>query len=309
MSIPQGHHYLPQFYLRNFCKNNLLRIYDRELNQYRNQTPKHLALINDYYTIEGPQGEKNTEIEKYFSLLESKTKPILDKIDNDTVLVEEEKEILATFIAFLKTRVPDFEKTINEFTEKSADKINKLLFSSKASAAAFLKDYEEKTGEKLNVSPDGLVEFVQSGEYSLEQKNRGYTLSMMLDVAKRGIKFFLNMDWLFLQAPSKTSFITSDNPFTLIPPTNHNHFYGVGILTPGAKKIIPLTQKTCLVMFDYGQRVGRSEATQNTVRTINLSIASQCDRMIIARDEPLLRRVVKLTNIDKWKKESRVSIS
>lgn len=116
------------------------------------------------------------------------------------------------------------------------------------------------------------------------------------------------MDWVFLYAPDKSSFVTSDNPFVLIPPNNYNPNgpYGVGLITTGVRKVVPLTQRACLVMGDYGQRVMKRAITREDVRKVNLNIAVHCDNLLIARDKPLVEKLVKMTKINEWQAESRV---
>ena len=65
MSIPRAHHYLPQFYLRGFSREDRLWVYDRYKNEYRNQTPKNIAVERDYYTVTDENGGKKTDIEKF----------------------------------------------------------------------------------------------------------------------------------------------------------------------------------------------------------------------------------------------------
>lgn len=310
MPEPKKHHYLPQFYLKKFCRDGLLWVYDREQNEYRQQAPKVTAVRKHYYTTLKPDGAKSTEIEKFFSVIESRTKPIINKIDRRQKITQEEKETIAIFISFLHTRIPDFEKMVNELTTKSMDAVNKKIFSSEKSAAAIMRKVESKTGEKFEISPQDMVNFVRSGEYTLEQSNRGYTLDMMLDMGKNTINFLLNMDWAFAQTSGDNSFITSDNPFTLIPPKDYDPkgFYGYGLTTPGAKKIIPLSKMSCLSIGDYGHSVMGGIIPKEVVRKINISLAIGCDRFIIARDKEILERIVKLTRINQWKKTSRVKV-
>jgi len=51
MSKPKRHHYLPQFYLDKFSRSGSLYIFDRELNEYREQTPTNTAVKSHYYAL------------------------------------------------------------------------------------------------------------------------------------------------------------------------------------------------------------------------------------------------------------------
>ncbi|MFH1562272.1 MAG: hypothetical protein ABIF11_02465 [Nitrospirota bacterium] len=97
----------------------------------------------------------------------------------------------------------------------------------------------------------------------------------------------------------------------LVPPKDYNpeSFWGVGIITLGAKKIIPLSKRTCLVMADYGGGISIKEIDRKGVTSINLTTAINSDRFLIARDKPLLEKIVKLTKVNRWTKKSRVQVS
>lgn len=310
MSEPKRHHYLPEFYLDFFCKNGMLWVYDRQRKEYRQQTSKNTAVQNQYYSAFGPNGKKHTQVEQFLSIIESLAKPVIVKINNEGDLSPQDKEFLAVFVSFLKVRVPDFEKAINEMTEKSLKIQNEFMFSSEENTATTLKNLEVKTGKKIEVSPKDFMEFVLSGQYDITF-SREYSLETMLSIGADLIRFFLNMDWIFLYTPDESSFITSDNPFVLIPPRDYNpkSFYGFGLLTRGTRKVIPLTQRTCLVMGDYGQRLIKRAISREDVRKINLNIAVACDSLLIARDKPLLEKLVKMTKLNERKKESRVKVS
>lgn len=309
MNIPKRHHYLPQFYLRNFTDNKgLLWVFDRGTNEYRQQHPVNTALQNDYYTFRDKDEQKHAEIEELFSSIEGKAKPVIDKLDRGNIITLEEKEILASFISFQKTRVPDFEKTINELSEKGMKKIVQMNLSSKEGAESFIKKYKKDTGKKIEM--EKLIDVARNNEYSIEFQ-REWSLPMILSIGKELSKYFVNMDWVFLQAPQNSSFITCDSPFSLVPPDNHNSqsLYGFGLTTPGTKKQIPLSPKTCLVMLDYGHKILSKKIDRALIRIINSITARNSDRFVIAKDEALLKRIVEITKVDKWKKTERVQVS
>ncbi len=106
MSNPKRHHYLPQFYLKGFCKDDVLCLYNDKNKTAINLKPNNAALIKNFYTIENDDGSPNYEIEKRFSIIESETAPIIKKIINQTPISSEEKGILALFVGLLQHRTP-----------------------------------------------------------------------------------------------------------------------------------------------------------------------------------------------------------
>ncbi len=109
------------------------------------------------------------------------------------------------------------------------------------------------------------------------------------------------MDWQFLFAPDSASFILTDNPFTIFPPENYGETHwgqGVGIATQGAVKVIPLTATMSLSIGNTGTKTTGHRIDRELVRQINLRFAVTSDRFIFARDEQLLRSVVKRSHVD-----------
>lgn len=304
MNNPKRHHYLPQFYLKNFCKNGFLWVYDRHNNEYRQQTPINTALKKKYYTTTGPDGRSHNEIEAVLANIEGETKHIIEKINEKKSIDLEEKCILAIFIAFLYVRVPEFEMEINELTEKFLKRYNKSIIPNEKKAENIIKQFA-KTKDQENLSPKKMLDFVKNENYDIKVP-REHSLRLMYFLAREFPIIFIQMDWQFWYSSKSSLFITSDNPFIVISPQNYNGPYGIG--TKGAKKLIPLNQKICLVMCDKGDKMINRKLSSKEVRSINCLIAMECDRFLISQDKSLLGSLVKISKIDKWWKKSRVKL-
>jgi len=304
MNIPKRHHYLPQFYLKNFCNDGFLWVYDRKNNKYRKQTPINTAVKKKYYTISGPDGTPQNEIEAVLANIEGETKHIIEKIIEKKSIDLEEKCILAIFIAFLYVRVPEFEMEINELTEKFFKRYNKLAIPNEKQAEIMIKQFAE-TKDQENLSPKKMLDFVKNENYSINF-SRQHSLSLMYALAREFPLIFIQMDWQFWYSSKNSSFVTSDNPFVVSRPQNYNGPYGIG--TRGARKIISLSPKVCLVMCDKGDSLINRQLSSKNVRDVNGLIALECDRFLISKDKSLLERLVKISKIDKWRKKSRVKL-
>lgn len=304
MSEPKRHHYVPQCYLKNFAdEKGMIWVFDRKTKEYRKQSIADTAVQNHYYRIKTKDGEYSTDVEKFFSTLEAEASVIIGKLVRVEKVSQRDKEVLALFISFQRARVPDFEKLMNEADEKMMKRINEMKFHSIEATEAILKDFAEKAdvGKKHDVTPEEMFEFIKEGRYSVNFP-REHSIKTMLNMGYELSGYFLQMDWLFLYAPNGSSFITSDSPYTLVPPAdnNPNSFWGagVGILTPGSKKIFPVAPNVILIMGDHGDMVVSGKAPRNNMRGINLISARASDRFIFAKDEALLRFVVERSRVE-----------
>lgn len=292
MTTPKRHHYLPQFYLEGFCIGNLLWVYDRDKKEYRQQTPQNTAVQKYYYSFENDNGERDAEVEGLLSLVETYTKPIIDKINNREAIDGTEKETLSIFIGFLYSRVPRFETHYKDNKERILRHMNKVIFADEKRTEQILRKYERDTGKKIDVSAKELSEFaIDDDRYTIEI-HRNESLKMMLNLCTKLPIYFVQMEWLFLFAPRHSSFVTTDDPLVLIPPRDLPDNAPYGIATRGTQKFVPLSQQVCLAMFDRGDKIKIREGTQEEVRGINLSVTSRCDRFVIGRDEALVKNVV-----------------
>ena len=311
MSKPKRHHYLPQFYLEKFSRNGNLFVFDRKLNEYREQTPINTAVKMHYYALEDDEGKKKTEIENLLSQIEGKTKPIIEKLEIGKKISEEDKEILSMFVSFLMTRVPVFEKSENNCDIRFIEKMADMMFCDEKRTKSVMDQDERDTGRKLDISPKELFNFHKSVPHGYKI-HRNRSLMKMLHTSFVIAHYFRQMDWGLFHAPDNTSFITTDNPFVLIPPMNYTpeyiQEYGVGIAIRGTKKIVPLTQNLCLVMADHGTSTVHRNINRELVRNINIHISYVADRFVIGRDKQLIENMVKTTRLDQWKRKGRYRI-
>lgn len=310
MNGPKRHHYLPQFYLEGFCRDGYLWVFDREANQLRRQTPVNTAIQRHYYTVEDKEGKRNTSIEGFLSEIEGASKPVIQKIAAKEEISDDDKYVLAIFIAFLMHRVPDFEKSVNKIAEHMIKDMANVMFSDERTAEQMMKRYAEDAGDnEPDVSAKDLVALHKSGAYKINI-HRNASLRCMLNISTDIANLFFQLDWIFFHAPKKNSFVTSDSPVFIIPPVNWNPntVYGVGLATQGAQKVVPLTQEVCLIMCDRGERTLHGNLPNDNVRRLNRSIACYSDRFLIGRDEALVQNLAQTVKLAERKRNGRIQI-
>lgn len=315
MSEPKRHHYVPQFYLKNFADDKgQIWVYDRQTKQYRHQNVSDTALVRHYYRVESKDGKYNTEVEKLLAEIEGLACVAIEKLkQGTTTLTEEEKANIAIFAALQMTRVPDFEKRTNEMQEKIIRKVYKRVFHSVEAARQEIEKIKDEIDNVGGDVAEDMFNFIQGDKYSIEVPRQN-NIRRMLELASHTALYFIQMDWVLLRTERGGAFITSDNPFTIFPPKtyNPNTFLGsaVGILTPGARKSIPISPRASLFMCDHGGRYAENIVPRDKMRIFNDFYARTSDRFIFARDEALLRSIVERSRVDEIPLErERVIIS
>lgn len=310
---PKRQHTVASSILKKFTgPNGMFWVFDREKNEYREQHPNQTTVVKDFYTFTEESGEKSYALEEGLGkVLESRIPGIINKIDDFVPITEEEKAYIATFAALQKFKTTAYRKDHNRVMQDIYLSFARTIFGNESTAESAIKKLNEKkpADGKLKIGAKEMGEFVDALDTDniiVPQENH---LQMMLNLAKEISGVFLTLDWAFLRAPVDSSFVMSDNPFALVGPHSDYPFYGVGLLTPGAEKTLPLSPKTCLMMLNPGEKVINIEINKKLVRGINCRTVDHCDRYIISRDRRLLERLVKITRIDMEHRKPQFGVS
>lgn len=295
------HHFVAQFHQKNFSSaDEMIWVYDREGKTFKRQHVEVTAAQNHYYRFRMTAGGYSTELEDHFANIEGHAATAIQNLAQGGKPTSEDIEWLAMFISFQATRVPEFEKRINELKEKTYKRFQKTMYSSVEEAQKAIDEYCKETGEGSGLLAEEVYRLANEEKYRVKIP-REDSIRTMLVLAPTFIDILRSMNWQFLFTPKSSSFILTDNPFIIIPPANHQKTFwgqGVGIATPGAIKIIPLAINMCLSIGDAGSDTSGRRIEPELVRQINLQLARHSDRFIYARDERLLRSVVKRSHVD-----------
>lgn len=309
-------HYIPQFYLKNFSQDNEhIYIYDKKVGdkgEFRYQTTVQIAHENHFYTIRTKRGTKEN-LEDLFCQFEGDAAKIIDKVRKERRITTEEKEKLALFVAFLYARTPTFKTRTETMHSKMGEKISRMMF--KVAPRTMLKKFfKEKEGKDFSDEEiDNLVDFATNPKRSKIRFDfpNEYWIKIMLNIATDIAPAFFGMNWLFLFTKRPYAFITSDNPFLLVPPENYDRFWGVGLLTPKARKIIPLSSDMCLMMGDLSENpvVVHTETDKKFFRQVNEHLMLECDRFCFSPDRGKLQKLVKTLKPYNLPEIEKISVS
>jgi hypothetical protein len=305
---PKRHHYLPQFYLEGFADEKRIWIFDRETQRFRRDSPLNTAVIGHYYDVTDSDGKVRTEVETFLSQIEGSAKEIIRKLDSREMISRAEKKALADFVGFLFGRVPQFERTMEQLGDQLAKTVLKVQFEDPERAQKAMDLVKEKTGEEVALSAEQMVEFIQRGEYTVSF-GRASSLRAMLQIGEKTARLIERMNWFVAHAAEGEWCITTDAPFTVLPPADHDPhaFGGVGIATPGAWKFIPLTRRTTLVIGDGGPVIAEHlDVPVGGMLQQNVAIAADCDRLVIGPHESLVREVVREAELEGTKAGPRM---
>jgi len=282
--IMARHHYVPQFYLRNFCcadKANAIFVYERNKKPFPSNI-SNVAAPNDFYSARDEKtGEKDETIELFFSQLESAAKPIFEKIikKQSTKLSKQERLTLSHFFGFLFVR----NKTFRQKTKNLYSEIMKQTMAFAAHDKDRFRKMLEKSGAKFKTEKEFEETrlFALHGEYDIGFKGEEHFIGATLTHAKDLSPIFWGKSWKLLTVDSSRVFVTSDNPMFLAPHEKQRpRWYGLGLLE--ADIFLPLTPNLVLMMTNNKNWPDKLNLTRKQVKSINTSVSKFASKFIFS---------------------------
>lgn len=232
---PKRQHYLPEFYLEEFCKEGMLWIFDRSRNDYRQQKPLNTGVVGHLYTVRDAENRQRFEIEEMLAKIEGDAAHAMRKLDSGQAITTDERYAVAEFIALAFTRTPERLGEIEMLNVSIIEKSMKVMWGTSEQAAKLI----EETGgvENCPFTAETIADMVNNGKFRVNVANEA-KIDGMLTMANAAIPLLLNMSWVILHRQTEaTSFVTTDSPVRLLPPRGLDMgFYGVGFGMPGSER-------------------------------------------------------------------------
>ena len=206
-----------------------------------------------------------------------------------------EKQELALFIALLRTRVPQFQKIIKDLFDVHMKDFLEVACATKERVESLIDSNKKELND---IVVEDLVDFVNEGKYKVVPIHE-YVILKMLNAGLELAKYFFQMDWYILHVPSGYSLITTDSPFIILAPKDHEppYPYGVSLIQPGSVKLIPLTKSTVLAMGDDGEKIEHRDFNDEQVVKHNEILALSSERLLIGSNEKLLSHIIERTKL------------
>lgn len=269
-------HYVPQFYLKNFSistKPDFVYAYRRSQEPFETSIQSVAVKNNLYIFRDKLTGKKSDEVEKMFAWLEGLVAPIIDKIiKQKTVdLLEQERVVIAEFIAYLHTRNLSFREKQKAIGSAILKQQLKLI----AQDETYFKECLKKATNKVNFKDDKKIEKLRQQALNFDQyfkigygkKNEDFFLKQALLVGVKLAPIIFHKEWHLLENRSSRIFTTSDNPVLLIRPQGLPPIYGVGFAN--GYIAVPISPSICILLKNDKGGSKKVNANRETVDFIN----------------------------------------
>lgn len=254
MTLPRRHHYLPRWFLQNFCEpgSDALYVYERG-KEPRKARPETAAHVRDLYSFE-ENGALNVEFERLLQRHEDRVAPVIagvldrEQSKNRRHLYEEERQTLAEFVGITFARTPAALQLAKEKIAPASKAMLKRIIGSPEE----LWDLAREFVERQNLPPDQIArvtedvcEQVKSGALEREEPP-ALRLQSMFYTGLMIAEEVAQMNCVVLLAPKHDSFITADVPMFNGTDIGTGIRLGTAFNDPKTHVWFPVASKVCL---------------------------------------------------------------
>ena len=123
ISFEMGDHYVPQYYLKGFSKDNgkNIWVYDKRENREFGTQVKSVGNITDFYSA---------DVEQYLAdIIEGPANTVIERVRNQEQISESEKEILSEYMAVMFKRVPRGRERLTEMAPSISTNLPATVYS------------------------------------------------------------------------------------------------------------------------------------------------------------------------------------
>jgi len=279
------HHFVSQFYLRNFSTGTDdkagLDAYDRETGKTFPVKVKDAAAKRDFNRLD-VDGIDNNALEKKLGEIETECAPQFDKLIKEKTFDVHSRDALTVFISLMFLNGQQTRGAIHDLLDKMGQLQTDMFFDQK------------NLHEKLEVTPeeaDKVRTAYKNGAFKLEP-NKNYLLNIQfsqLETVRKGVE---KRKWAFLSSSKSNQFVTCDNPVCLQWLESGYEKFGSttpvpSIFAPESVLVFPLSSDVLLLGqlesdFEEGQNM---EANDEQVAELNGLIAKNSIRHFYARSK------------------------
>lgn len=285
MGEHKDQHYVQAAHLKSWSDNDgNVYVCDLLNGKIHQGPPSSQAFEKYYYCINDQKtGEKIYYIENSLFSDVEKALSSIKKLASSQNITQEERNNIAIYIAFQKTRVPFFESMCNILREQ-IDKKNILdVLENQVKFDDFISSYK---AEQQDASPtptrEELLKDFNNGDF-LFKYSREMSLQLMLQISEPLANLYTQSEWTILNAPQNRSFIISDNPATTISFERED---GTREVT---ETIFPLSPNSCLLIKQEKRKsLNETKENINGVREINKRFVLHAKRYIYSHSKELL---------------------
>lgn len=280
-------HTVPECYLKEWCDPDTpekhdpyLWIFDKDGSNSKKRAPKNVFSEKDFYTVEGPDGDRDITLELKLSEWEYRfTKIRREKLERWLPLSAEEHAYLMIFVA-----AADFRTRPSR--DHHASPFQNLLKRYDELEAKLKTATPEELDQWANLAPIGST---PSSE-NVRELARNPIPALMPIMLRITIRHLDQMNMTIFSTDDPIGFITSDAPVVVVDPRKSGFpppWNTPGLASRTVEVVMPISPRQCLLLTREDLQTGHLKASQSFVDEVNRWQRFSCGQHFIVRRNEL----------------------
>lgn len=294
-NVPKRHHYVPAFLIAQFAdplgdRHGRVMELDVKTGKPRKTTPDSTGFVKHFYAITAEDGSRLTDAEEALAKIEDEAAAAVRALVANQALTDDEREILAVFLAFQRLRTPLGQGRLLEYAEGF---MLGLLDFIAGHPEAFRSYWEQQDPADRDPNPENerllLRKFVDAGGRLNIQPE--YAVKMMFELSFDVADLIVEDCWCLLQASEETTFVLSDTPVTHFDPAPPRTPWTADAWhsSPYAMNTMPVSPTGCLLVSPTGSDFEVRDVDADEVDDINLRAYGWAGRAVWSRTQKSLQ--------------------
>jgi hypothetical protein len=290
--LPRNHHYVPQFYLKQFARdpsNPVLFVVDLKGRRTFSTNPRNVAASRDFNRLD-VEGVEPGALERGYAAFEGKVDDALGRITKARSIAGEEDLIaILNFATLLAVRNPRLRATMGDFMARVSKGALEIMLSTPERWAVTQRQMLEAGVRTDQLSYEQMKDFFERDEYDITF-DRETHIRMELESFEDVLPYFIKRKWRLLRTERRRdSFITCDHPIcnVWVEPQSTSFLHGPGYGSPNSEVLFPLTSALALVGRFDGV-ASEDDVGSEYVAAYNSTVATFAERQVYARDDAFL---------------------
>lgn len=290
-SNSRHHHWIPQYYLKNFTTSGLktskLQVYDVRNDRWFLTIPRNVGGKRDFNKV-NLVGHPNDILENKLSELESNINDAILSVESNNSFSGESKTWILNFIALLAVRNPKFRKQRVDFDRRVYNRIMSTILSSEEMFEGTFQRAQESgyISANLNADYEQLKQFHQKGEYDWDIP-RERLIEDEFELHDTILQTLGQRGWMLLCIDSKNgTFVSCDHPVSLreksMGTSQGPKRLGFGLSSSAV--LFPLT-KTRFLIGEYGIADAVQDISVEVGARLNTETIVSADRQVFSSDK------------------------
>lgn len=287
MGAKANHHYVPQFYLRNFAegvgRQARVVFFDNDTHHLGQTLVRNVGSQRYFNRIEA-DGKDPDYLEDALAKLEGEMAgPLVEVVAAREFPSDEHFTYVMNLAALLSVRNPRLRGQMERFHQDIAERVLGIVTSSKDIWQHQIRKMKDDGVElSADVSYEEVKRFRDKKRYTIGI-DQTHLIGVEFEMVPTVLETLANRNWCFASAPSGSQYITSDDPVVLEwADSSMDGPYPAGHGLHGTRVVFPLSSEVALVgqFEDVPARIYHVDAQVTSVNTV---IARNARRQIYAK--------------------------